>query len=648
MKSYNQNQFFSFQIAENRLVQKAPSSGPAESQAAKVETNEAKEPEISKLEDKALKTIDRLGRLMSAMKDRNEVKPKYAENFKKLQEMQKKLQEHIDNVDAKKEELSAKIIDKTLDDLDTAIKNNPQLHLLNRHLLEGKNQDGGLIADALHGIEYGIGDKLVTIYSLMSQGKRTLQNGEYKGGSIEKKGDKLIIYHPEKGTFTFTFKIEEGKWNAYDKNGNETSEQSVNRQNYEDQFNGKTIRINPEKIKSNYYEKDEDKPKNIAKTQKGIPTKKVPTEVKKHTVDTSKITPDQPAKKAEKPKQDSGFRMPTEMETNKKPEYTRSEEEDRLIQESKGEKIDPKLNKIFSSNASEALNALNQYLDVAKPLAKAIEKTGLSWKQASKLVIKFKNDIENFYRDTNQNTPTENVKNRMHKIKNNLPQSVQDIYPVNILERGTSEEKQKTPQEKQENEQQSLTANINSLKDGLNKLNDPKDVITVETTGGSLRISKLGENKYSVTILGLKPETATARLSENEIKNLAMQMTGDKIQYVSAETLKAKLPKLNETPQEKPSQMARNVRDILSKSPIDQKALQASLRKIANNPQFSANEHPIKLGQTGYFLTKGNDGNVRIEIRNGDGYTLAFLTKNREKKLYSYNPIKKVLPGELI
>ncbi len=116
MKIHKQNSLFAFNITESKLIQKAPSAGPEgqpriESQNQTPDSNESK---MDVLAHKALKTVDRLGRLMSAMKDGDKVKPKYKENFKKLQEMQKKLQSHLENVDTKKNVLKKSIIDKNL------------------------------------------------------------------------------------------------------------------------------------------------------------------------------------------------------------------------------------------------------------------------------------------------------------------------------------------------------------------------------------------------------------------------------------------------------------------------------------------------------------------------------------------------------
>ena len=77
---------------------------------------------------------------------------------------------------------------------------------------------------------------------------------------------------------------------------------------------------------------------------------------------------------------------------------------------------------------------------------------------------------------------------------------------------------------------------------------------------------------------------------------------------------------------------------ILNKKPVNKKALEKALRKIAENKAFNEKTtEPMRLGDSGYYLSKMKSGNVKVELRDGDKYKLAFLIKSNESELYSYN-----------
>jgi len=116
MKIFQLNHFFTFSAAESKLIQKAPSGGP-ETQA-RIETP-TKNPDSNESKtnprEKAIKTIDKLSRLMSTMKNGDKVKPGYEENYKKLQKMQKKLQSRLENnTEIKKENLGKKTMNSII------------------------------------------------------------------------------------------------------------------------------------------------------------------------------------------------------------------------------------------------------------------------------------------------------------------------------------------------------------------------------------------------------------------------------------------------------------------------------------------------------------------------------------------------------
>lgn len=414
MNIHKQNPLFTFSIAESKLIQKAPSASP-EGQSgieAQNQTPDSNESKMDILKDKALKTIDRLGRLMSAMKDEDKVKPKYKENFKKLQEMQKKLQSHLENVDTKKDVLKNSIIDKTFDKLNTRLENNRQLHVLKRHILEGKAEAGGLIKKALRGLETGDGSNLVTIYSLMgNKEKRVLTAGEYKGGGIKKVGDKLVVKHPKKGTLIFTFGIEDGKWNAYDTKGQALNAEGISRMSDEESVGGETIKtqINSEDIAANYYENEKNEPQTNTNLIEPI---------KRRKVDMTNVTPDELVQNPKK--------AIRKQKTTPK-EYKRGKFENDLINKSENsENKETPDEKLAMNELKGNLQAILKGLGVsdnAKRFAKIIQNDSngkIAWVPATKIVIKFRDQLQKFTNAfvSDENMTAETFAKRWENIKN--------------------------------------------------------------------------------------------------------------------------------------------------------------------------------------------------------------------------------------